>query len=163
MLEYEIVVMNNLSICFSMSLITLLILCPIIQFSTALVVYRDQIENSNLDSLAAQANSRKEENGPVNAVEYDSLDDVHYIDEDVETHLGSRKKKNVKQWDHWVSQLLTVQSCMFFYGFFKGKWSDCSVSCGVGKSVRWRHCVSNGCADGEKEAQIRTCTMKPCT
>lgn len=148
-----------------MSLITLLILCPMIRvhFSAGLAVYRDQIENSNLDSQVVQENSREEDNDPVSAVEYDSLDDVHYIDEDAVAPLGSRKKKNVKQWDHWVSQLLQLHGSAIFYGFFKGKWSDCSVSCGVGKSVRWRHCVSNGCADGEKEAQIRTCTMKPCT
>uniref|UniRef100_A0AAR5QCY2 ADAMTS cysteine-rich domain-containing protein n=1 Tax=Dendroctonus ponderosae TaxID=77166 RepID=A0AAR5QCY2_DENPD len=81
---------------------------------------------------------------PVEQMQYDSLDDIQYIDENVSQQSIVRGKKNIKQWDHW------------------GKWSDCSVSCGVGKTVRWRHCVSDGCADGEKEAQIRTCTMSPC-
>ncbi|XP_049823315.1 A disintegrin and metalloproteinase with thrombospondin motifs adt-2-like [Aethina tumida] len=54
------------------------------------------------------------------------------------------EKRQAKLWDHW------------------GKWSDCSVTCGVGKMTRWRHCVSEGCAQGEKEAQIKTCSERPC-
>ncbi|CAG9854089.1 unnamed protein product [Phyllotreta striolata] len=69
--------------------------------------------------------------------EYDSLDDVVYADE---ADKSARSKKETKVWDHW------------------GKWSTCSVSCGVGKMTRWRHCISSGCAQGEKEAQIKTCT-----
>ncbi|KAB0790337.1 hypothetical protein PPYR_15322, partial [Photinus pyralis] len=53
-------------------------------------------------------------------------------------------KKGPKVWDHW------------------GKWGACSVSCGIGKITRWRHCVSGGCATGEKEAQIKTCTLPAC-
>lgn len=49
-----------------------------------------------------------------------------------------------KVWDHW------------------GKWSQCTVTCGIGKITRWRHCISGGCARGEKEAQIKTCTMPAC-
>lgn len=118
-IDYKNVVKSKPSTCLSMSLLTLLILCPIIelQLSNGVVVYRDQIEDSNLDSQVAQGNSREDDNSPVRAVEYDSLDDVHYIDEDAEAPLGSRKKKNVKQWDHWVSQLLTVQFCIFLWGF----------------------------------------------
>lgn len=64
--------------------------------------------------------------------------------------LGKVKKakkeidKGPKVWDHW------------------GKWSDCTVTCGFGKMTRWRHCVSGGCASGEKEAQIKTCTNPAC-
>ncbi|XP_076267044.1 uncharacterized protein LOC143200490 [Rhynchophorus ferrugineus] len=74
---------------------------------------------------------------------YDNLDDVSYID-DGRSKILARGKKNTKEWDHW------------------GKWSSCSVTCGVGKMTRWRHCLSKGCASGEKEAQIRSCSMKPC-
>ncbi|CAG9766126.1 unnamed protein product [Ceutorhynchus assimilis] len=78
----------------------------------------------------------------IGPTEYDSLDDVEYAG-DLSDPIY-RKKKNIKQWDHW------------------GKWSECTVTCGVGKTTRWRHCVSEGCAPGEKEAQIKTCTRKPC-
>lgn len=70
-----------------------------------------------------------------------SVDDVIYYDE---ININDRMKKNVKIWDHW------------------GKWSPCSVTCGEGKMTRWRHCVSEACAPGEKEAQIKTCKMKSC-
>ncbi|KAK6627375.1 hypothetical protein RUM44_009852 [Polyplax serrata] len=53
-------------------------------------------------------------------------------------------RKGVKIWDQW------------------GKWSPCSVTCGVGRSTRWRHCIGGGCAQGEKEAQIKRCTNPAC-
>nr|CAH7763032.1 unnamed protein product [Callosobruchus chinensis] len=56
-----------------------------------------------------------------------------------------RGKKDSKVWDYW------------------GKWSPCSVSCGVGKMTRWRHCLSQSCEPGEKEAQIKTCNINPCS
>ncbi|KAJ8964542.1 hypothetical protein NQ314_004838 [Rhamnusium bicolor] len=71
----------------------------------------------------------------------DTLDDIFYYDEFATFNRG---KKNVKMWDHW------------------GKWSPCTVSCGLGKMTRWRHCVSEGCSPGEKEAQIKTCSHRPC-
>ncbi|KAG5876641.1 hypothetical protein JTB14_012986 [Gonioctena quinquepunctata] len=72
----------------------------------------------------------------------DPLDSVIYYDDIVA--INDRSKKDAKIWDHW------------------GRWSACSVSCGVGKMTRWRHCVSRGCASGEKEAQIKTCDLSPC-
>ncbi|GLV34919.1 hypothetical protein CBL_09399 [Carabus blaptoides fortunei] len=61
---------------------------------------------------------------------------------------NKRQKKEIqsktKVWDHW------------------GTWSSCSVTCGAGKLTRWRHCVRGGCATGEKEAQIKTCTLPAC-
>lgn len=54
------------------------------------------------------------------------------------------QKTGPKVWDRW------------------GKWSGCSVTCGIGKMTRWRHCVSGGCEKGEKEAQIKTCTLPAC-
>lgn len=54
------------------------------------------------------------------------------------------EKTGPKVWDRW------------------GKWSECSVTCGIGKMTRWRHCVAGGCEKGEKEAQIKTCTLPAC-
>lgn len=54
------------------------------------------------------------------------------------------EKKGPKVWDRW------------------GRWSECSVTCGIGKMTRWRHCVAGGCEKGEKEAQIKTCTLSAC-
>ncbi|CAH1105206.1 unnamed protein product [Psylliodes chrysocephalus] len=76
--------------------------------------------------------------------EYDSLDNVVYIDDVNQLEENLRSKKETKVWDHW------------------GKWSACSVSCGIGKMTRWRHCISKSCAPGEKEAQIKTCTAASC-
>lgn len=71
----------------------------------------------------------------------EASDDVVYIDE---VDVNDRLKKDAKVWDHW------------------GKWTPCTVSCGVGKMTRWRHCISEACSPGEKEAQIKTCKKKPC-
>ncbi|KAJ3642799.1 hypothetical protein Zmor_025553 [Zophobas morio] len=60
------------------------------------------------------------------------------------TFPKKREDKRPKKWDRW------------------SKWSPCSVSCGAGKITRWRHCVAGGCAPGEKEAQIKTCTLNAC-
>ncbi|VEN52404.1 unnamed protein product [Callosobruchus maculatus] len=73
--------------------------------------------------------------------EEDPLDSAFNSDDMMETKRG---KKESKVWDYW------------------SKWSACSVSCGVGKMTRWRHCLSQSCEPGEKEAQIKTCSMNPC-
>lgn len=74
-------------------------------------------------------------------------------DEDYSAFFGSKTGKKEEQsaektgpkvWDRW------------------GKWSECSVTCGIGKMTRWRHCVAGGCEKGEKEAQIKTCTLPAC-
>lgn len=73
-------------------------------------------------------------------------------EEDYSAFFGGKTKKEgqptdkngPKVWDRW------------------GKWSGCSVSCGIGKMTRWRHCVSGSCEKGEKEAQIKTCTLSAC-
>ncbi|KAG7196914.1 hypothetical protein KM043_000185 [Ampulex compressa] len=49
-----------------------------------------------------------------------------------------------KIWDQWAN------------------WSMCSVTCGIGKLTRWRHCISGSCAPGEKRAQLKTCTLPAC-
>ncbi|CAG5085436.1 Similar to Thbs2: Thrombospondin-2 (Mus musculus) [Cotesia congregata] len=54
------------------------------------------------------------------------------------------QKSNAKVWDNW------------------GKWSCCTKTCGPGKMTRWRHCISDGCSMGEKEAQIKKCQYRLC-
>ncbi|XP_050305458.1 ADAMTS-like protein 3 [Anthonomus grandis grandis] len=100
-----------------------------------------------IDSLKGKTVEEKNEKTLAKAddEDYDSLDDIQYEKDEESLNPIVRGKKNIKQWDRW------------------GKWSACSVSCGVGKMTRWRHCVSMGCADGEKEAQIKTCTKEPCS
>ncbi|XP_025988085.2 A disintegrin and metalloproteinase with thrombospondin motifs adt-2 [Solenopsis invicta] len=41
-------------------------------------------------------------------------------------------------------------------------WSACSVTCGQGRQVRWRHCLSADCIKGLKKAQLRSCRLKDC-
>ncbi|XP_018304337.1 uncharacterized protein [Mycetomoellerius zeteki] len=41
-------------------------------------------------------------------------------------------------------------------------WSACSVSCGQGRQVRWRHCLSTDCTKGLKKAQLKSCHLKDC-
>ncbi|XP_011315476.1 thrombospondin-2 isoform X1 [Fopius arisanus] len=53
-------------------------------------------------------------------------------------------RQGPKMWDQWSD------------------WSGCSVTCGVGKLSRWRHCIAGGCSQGEKEQQLKTCTFPAC-
>ncbi|XP_020294383.1 uncharacterized protein LOC109859994 isoform X2 [Pseudomyrmex gracilis] len=41
-------------------------------------------------------------------------------------------------------------------------WSPCSVTCGQGRQVRWRHCLATHCVLGLKKAQLRSCRLKKC-
>ncbi|EZA59250.1 Brain-specific angiogenesis inhibitor, partial [Ooceraea biroi] len=55
-----------------------------------------------------------------------------------------RNDREPKIWDQW------------------GNWSACSVTCGIGKIMRWRHCIGGSCSLGEKKAQLKTCTSAAC-
>ncbi|XP_047368539.1 uncharacterized protein LOC124956587 [Vespa velutina] len=53
-------------------------------------------------------------------------------------------KEYLDDWDDW------------------GTWSPCSVTCGCGQQVRWRHCITDDCIKGLKKVQIKTCHLRPC-
>ncbi|XP_070512007.1 uncharacterized protein [Cardiocondyla obscurior] len=42
-------------------------------------------------------------------------------------------------------------------------WTACSVTCGRGRQVRWRHCLSADCIKGLKKAQLRNCRLQDCS
>ncbi|XP_025263512.1 thrombospondin-2-like isoform X2 [Camponotus floridanus] len=73
----------------------------------------------------------------------------HYIqdeDNDIPKQIkrAGKNDREPKIWDQW------------------GNWSTCSVTCGIGKIMRWRHCISGSCSLGEKKAQLKTCTSAAC-
>lgn len=41
------------------------------------------------------------------------------------------------------------------------KWSKCSVTCGKGRKIRWRHCLTQNC-EAETELQEKACQMPEC-
>lgn len=51
--------------------------------------------------------------------------------------------KTGSKWGHWTD------------------WSSCSVSCGKGRQIRWRHCVEN-CTEAETEMEEKTCQLPAC-
>ncbi|XP_018339310.1 PREDICTED: uncharacterized protein LOC108746825 isoform X2 [Trachymyrmex septentrionalis] len=68
-------------------------------------------------------------------------------EEDVNIQSLIKREKNNREpkiWDQW------------------GNWSTCSVTCGIGKIMRWRHCIGGRCSLGEKKAQLKTCTSAAC-
>lgn len=40
-------------------------------------------------------------------------------------------------------------------------WSACSVTCGKGREIRWRHCKED-CDDVETEMEEKTCQLPAC-
>ncbi|KAK9679295.1 Thrombospondin type 1 domain [Popillia japonica] len=91
-------------------------------------------------NIAAQDEDDEEEEE-----EEDEEENVEGVEgKEAKERRADKPNKGPKIWDQW------------------SKWSACSVTCGIGKITRWRHCVSGGCAPGEKEAQIKTCTLPSC-
>lgn len=42
------------------------------------------------------------------------------------------------------------------------QWSPCSVTCGKGREIRWRHCLGN-CEGVETEMEEKTCQLPACS
>jgi len=40
-------------------------------------------------------------------------------------------------------------------------WSSCSVTCGKGRQIRWRHCLHD-CNDAETEMEEKACQLPAC-
>ncbi|KAG5316016.1 PREDICTED: thrombospondin-1-like [Acromyrmex echinatior] len=78
---------------------------------------------------------------------YDIFRDIDDREEDDNIQSLIKREKNNREpkiWDQW------------------GNWSTCSVTCGIGKIMRWRHCIGGRCSLGEKKAQLKTCTSAAC-
>nr|KAF7434462.1 hypothetical protein H0235_002653 [Vespula pensylvanica] len=53
------------------------------------------------------------------------------------------KRKSRRKWGRWTG------------------WSSCSVSCGRGRQIRWRHCLRD-CSTVETEMEEKACQMPAC-
>ncbi|XP_071565338.1 uncharacterized protein, partial [Temnothorax nylanderi] len=84
----------------------------------------------------------------LNSKNYDVFRDIDGDDEEEDNIRPQiKREKNSREpkiWDQW------------------GNWSTCSVTCGIGKIMRWRHCIGGRCSLGEKKAQLKTCTSAAC-
>jgi len=53
------------------------------------------------------------------------------------------KRKSRRKWGKWLD------------------WSSCSVTCGKGRQIRWRHCLRN-CEEAETEMEEKACQLPAC-
>lgn len=53
------------------------------------------------------------------------------------------RQKSDRKWGRWLD------------------WSSCSVTCGKGRQIRWRHCLRN-CEEAETEMEEKTCQYPAC-
>lgn len=60
------------------------------------------------------------------------------------TQANSRsRRKSLRKWNRWTD------------------WSSCSVTCGKGRQIRWRHCLRD-CDDAEIEMEEKACQLPAC-
>lgn len=53
------------------------------------------------------------------------------------------RRKSRRKWGRWMD------------------WSSCSVTCGKGRQIRWRHCLHD-CNDAETEMEEKACQLPAC-
>lgn len=53
------------------------------------------------------------------------------------------RRKSQRKWGRWMD------------------WSSCSVTCGKGRQIRWRHCLRD-CDDVETEMEEKACQLPAC-
>lgn len=53
------------------------------------------------------------------------------------------RRKSRRKWGRWMD------------------WSSCSVTCGKGRQIRWRHCLRD-CEDAETEMEEKACQLPAC-
>ncbi|EFN81002.1 uncharacterized protein LOC105186402 [Harpegnathos saltator] len=53
------------------------------------------------------------------------------------------RRKRLRKWNRWTD------------------WSSCSVTCGKGRQIRWRHCLRD-CDDAEIEMEEKACQLPAC-
>lgn len=53
------------------------------------------------------------------------------------------RSKSRRKWGRWMD------------------WSSCSVTCGKGRQIRWRHCLRD-CTDAETEMEEKACQLPAC-
>ncbi|XP_077275655.1 uncharacterized protein LOC143904687 [Temnothorax americanus] len=99
------------------------------------------VVESDIDTLKIKLDKLRRKN-------YDVFRDIDGDDEEEDNIRPQiKREKNSREpkiWDQW------------------GNWSTCSVTCGIGKIMRWRHCIGGRCSLGEKKAQLKTCTSAAC-
>ncbi|KAL6258576.1 hypothetical protein P5V15_010530 [Pogonomyrmex californicus] len=100
------------------------------------------ISKNNIDTLKIKSDRFRRNHHNT----FRDVNDDHQEDNDIRLQLKRADKthREPKIWDQW------------------GNWSTCSVTCGIGKIMRWRHCIGGRCSLGEKKAQLKTCTSAAC-
>ncbi|XP_057650869.1 adhesion G protein-coupled receptor B3-like [Diorhabda carinulata] len=78
---------------------------------------------------------------------------------DMKNHKGRTKKSIGKTTQKRTTKLPAKNTETIWESWTP--WSTCSVTCGKGRNIRWRHCRKN-CRDVETEMEEKACQMPAC-